>query len=265
MALAAIDIALWDLRGKAARAAALAHGGRLSRLCARLQPGDRLARPVGRGAGRGRGRIQEAGWSGVKLKIGKPHPAEDVARIAAVRADCRARALNHDRCKSAHAGGGATPGRACSRTSTSPVSREPLPETTSRATVAAAATAIPIVVLGQTCTPSASSGSTSWPERRASGSQTSRGWAASRRGSRSPTSPRRSTSGLSPHVRTEISCWARCRDSEWVVGREPHRHGFDHVGSTADRARAGVRAVEPGRRDCVGRCCHRRDGRASRR
>ena len=84
IALAAIDTALWDLRAR--RAGLPLHrlaGG--ARTASALHHRGRLAAPADRGAGRGRGAGRAEGFHGAKLKVGRPHVAEDVARIAAVR------------------------------------------------------------------------------------------------------------------------------------------------------------------------------------
>jgi|SRR5579871_2466333 len=85
LALAAIDLALWDLRCKSAGLP----------LC-KLAGGARKRVPVYDTEGGwlhldtaalvdGALRAQKAGWSGVKVKIGKPDPHEDRERIAALR------------------------------------------------------------------------------------------------------------------------------------------------------------------------------------
>ena len=84
IALAAIDTALWDLR--APRRPAVAPAGRRRQgPHPALHHRGRLAAPADRGAGRGRGAGRAEGFHGAKLKVGRPHVAEDVARIAAVR------------------------------------------------------------------------------------------------------------------------------------------------------------------------------------
>ena len=86
LALAAIDTALWDWRcrrdgqplWRAAGGAQAAHSG--------LHDRRRLAAPDARRAGARSGR--RAGGrlsSGAKIKVGKPHVSEDVARLRAVR------------------------------------------------------------------------------------------------------------------------------------------------------------------------------------
>ncbi|MFO1267471.1 MAG: mandelate racemase/muconate lactonizing enzyme family protein [Rubrivivax sp.] len=85
LALAAIDTALWDRRCRAAglplwRAA----GGAQARIPVytteggwlHLSPDDLVRETVA---------AKEAGFKGAKIKVGKPHVAEDVARLAAVR------------------------------------------------------------------------------------------------------------------------------------------------------------------------------------
>jgi L-alanine-DL-glutamate epimerase-like enolase superfamily enzyme len=85
MAQAALDMALWDLRCR--RAALPLHrlaGGAKERIplynteygWLQLSP-EELAE--------GAARARDEGFLGVKIKVGKPHPAEDVARLEAVR------------------------------------------------------------------------------------------------------------------------------------------------------------------------------------
>lgn len=85
LALAAIDTALWDLRGKA-----------LGEPLWRLAGGAREAIPLYDTEGgwlqlsteelvEGARESAARGFSGVKLKVGKPHPHEDLERLAAVR------------------------------------------------------------------------------------------------------------------------------------------------------------------------------------
>ncbi|WP_369220905.1 mandelate racemase/muconate lactonizing enzyme family protein [Streptomyces sp. R39] len=85
LALAAVDTALWDVRCK-----------RAGEPLWRLAGGHRREVPVYDTEGgwlhlgteelvKGALRAQEAGWAGVKIKVGKPHPAEDAERLRAVR------------------------------------------------------------------------------------------------------------------------------------------------------------------------------------
>ncbi|MFC9465573.1 mandelate racemase/muconate lactonizing enzyme family protein [Streptomyces coelicoflavus] len=85
LALAAVDTALWDLRCK-----------RAGEPLWRLAGGHRREIPVYDTEGgwlhlgtedlvKSALAAQEAGFSGVKIKVGKPHPAEDAERLRAVR------------------------------------------------------------------------------------------------------------------------------------------------------------------------------------
>ena len=85
LALAAIDMALWDLRCK--RAGAPLHvvaGGAQTRVpiydteggWLNFTPQELVDRAMA---------AREKGFRGVKIKVGRPHVAEDVARLAAVR------------------------------------------------------------------------------------------------------------------------------------------------------------------------------------
>ena len=85
LALAAVDIALWDLRCKAA-------GQPLWLLAGGANPTVPLYDTEGgwlqlstEELVSGALRSKERGWPGVKLKVGKPRPEEDLERLAAVR------------------------------------------------------------------------------------------------------------------------------------------------------------------------------------
>ncbi|MFD9325262.1 mandelate racemase/muconate lactonizing enzyme family protein [Streptomyces sp. NPDC060065] len=85
LALAAVDTALWDLRCK-----------RAGEPLWRLAGGHRQEIPLYDTEGgwlhlstedlvKSAVAARDAGWAGVKIKVGKPHPAEDVERLHAVR------------------------------------------------------------------------------------------------------------------------------------------------------------------------------------
>ncbi|WUR84824.1 mandelate racemase/muconate lactonizing enzyme family protein [Streptomyces phaeochromogenes] len=85
LALAAVDTALWDVRCK-----------RAGEPLWRLAGGHRRQVPVYDTEGgwlhlsaeelvKGALHAQESGWAGVKIKVGRPHPAEDAERLRAVR------------------------------------------------------------------------------------------------------------------------------------------------------------------------------------
>ncbi|GHJ41688.1 mandelate racemase/muconate lactonizing enzyme family protein [Streptomyces sp. TS71-3] len=85
LALAAVDTALWDVRCK-----------RAGEPLWRLAGGHRQDVPVYDTEGGwlhlgteelvdGAVKAREAGWAGVKIKVGRPHPAEDAERLRAVR------------------------------------------------------------------------------------------------------------------------------------------------------------------------------------
>ncbi|MFC9843226.1 mandelate racemase/muconate lactonizing enzyme family protein [Streptomyces sp. NPDC060223] len=85
LALAAVDTALWDLRCK-----------RAGEPLWRLAGGHRQEIPLYDTEGgwlhlstedlvKSALAARDAGWAGVKIKVGKPHPAEDVERLRAVR------------------------------------------------------------------------------------------------------------------------------------------------------------------------------------
>jgi L-alanine-DL-glutamate epimerase-like enolase superfamily enzyme len=87
MALSAMDIALWDIKAKAAGVPLwkLLGGHKDGKVLSYNTDGGWLnfetARLIDEMTA-----IVEAGWSGVKMKIGKPNPREDVRRVGEVRA-----------------------------------------------------------------------------------------------------------------------------------------------------------------------------------
>lgn len=86
LALAAVDTALWDLRAKAAGLPLwMLAGGARDRIPLYDTEGGWLQLSTEELVA-GAKAAQAAGWLGVKLKVGKPDPAEDAERIAAVRA-----------------------------------------------------------------------------------------------------------------------------------------------------------------------------------
>jgi L-alanine-DL-glutamate epimerase-like enolase superfamily enzyme len=85
LALAAIDIALWDLRGKAlGQPLWLLAGGASSRVPLYDTEGGWLHLSTEELVAGARQSIAQ-GWPGVKLKVGKPSPFEDLERLRAVR------------------------------------------------------------------------------------------------------------------------------------------------------------------------------------
>jgi L-alanine-DL-glutamate epimerase-like enolase superfamily enzyme len=85
LALAAIDTALWDLRcRRAGMPLARAAGGAQERIPVYTTEGGWLHLSSGELVTDAL-RAKEAGFQGVKVKVGKPHVAEDVARLAALR------------------------------------------------------------------------------------------------------------------------------------------------------------------------------------
>ncbi|MET3915823.1 L-alanine-DL-glutamate epimerase-like enolase superfamily enzyme [Variovorax sp. OAS795] len=84
-AISAIDIALWDLRGKAAGAPLWKLAGGAANTCKAYCGGIDLAFPLDRLLDNVRGYLAK-GVNGVKIKIGRPDLEEDIARIRAVRA-----------------------------------------------------------------------------------------------------------------------------------------------------------------------------------
>jgi L-alanine-DL-glutamate epimerase-like enolase superfamily enzyme len=85
LALAAVDTALWDIRCKAAgQPLWLLAGGARGRVPLYDTEGGWLHLTTDELVA-GAVRSKEQGWPGVKLKVGKPHPAEDAERLQAVR------------------------------------------------------------------------------------------------------------------------------------------------------------------------------------
>jgi L-alanine-DL-glutamate epimerase-like enolase superfamily enzyme len=85
LALAAVDTAVWDLWCKAAgQPLWLAAGGAQSAVSLYDTEGGWLHLSTDELVANAK-RVRDAGWSGVKIKVGKPSALEDVKRIAAVR------------------------------------------------------------------------------------------------------------------------------------------------------------------------------------
>lgn len=83
-AISAVDIALWDLRGKARGEPLWKMAGGAGRRCRAYAGGIDLNFPLPKLLGSIEGYL-DRGFDAVKIKIGQPTLAEDVARIAAVR------------------------------------------------------------------------------------------------------------------------------------------------------------------------------------
>lgn len=85
LALAAVDIALWDLRCKAAgQPLWLLAGGYRDRVPLYDTEGGWLNIPIDEIVAEARASVAR-GWPGVKIKVGKSDPMEDVERLKAVR------------------------------------------------------------------------------------------------------------------------------------------------------------------------------------
>lgn len=85
MALAGVDIALWDLRARRADRALVDLLGRRRESVPVYGSGVNLHYPLDELVAQAR-RLVSAGCSGVKMKVGSPDLARDVERVAAVRA-----------------------------------------------------------------------------------------------------------------------------------------------------------------------------------
>ncbi|UVS78924.1 mandelate racemase/muconate lactonizing enzyme family protein [Actinokineospora sp. UTMC 2448] len=84
MALAGVDIALWDLRGRAEGRSLVDLLGRRHTAVPVYGSGVNLHYPVEDLVAQAR-RMVAAGYAGVKIKVGLPDLASDIARVAAVR------------------------------------------------------------------------------------------------------------------------------------------------------------------------------------
>ncbi len=84
-AISALDIALWDLRGKRTDTPLWRMAGGAGRTCRAYCGGIDLGYPLSKLVDSVRAHV-ERGFGGVKIKVGKPDLAEDVQRVAAVRA-----------------------------------------------------------------------------------------------------------------------------------------------------------------------------------
>lgn len=83
-AISAVDIALWDLRGKAHGQSLLRMAGAASDCCHAYAGGIDLNFPLPKLLDRTRGYLAR-GFDGVKIKVGQPRLAADIERVAAVR------------------------------------------------------------------------------------------------------------------------------------------------------------------------------------
>lgn len=83
-AISAVDIALWDLRGKRTGQPLWKMAGRAGRSCAAYCGGIDLNFPLPKLLDSVRGYVQR-GFNGVKIKVGQPSLDMDVERVAAVR------------------------------------------------------------------------------------------------------------------------------------------------------------------------------------
>jgi L-alanine-DL-glutamate epimerase-like enolase superfamily enzyme len=83
-AISAIDIALWDLRGRRSGQSLRTMAGGTADRCRAYVGGIDLDYPLQKLVDSARGHLAR-GFNGVKIKVGKPSLAEDVARVRAVR------------------------------------------------------------------------------------------------------------------------------------------------------------------------------------
>lgn len=85
-AISALDIALWDLRGKATGRPLWKMAGGAGTTCRAYCGGIDLMFPLDKLLSNVRG-YMAAGFNGVKIKVGRPSLNEDLERVAAVRAE----------------------------------------------------------------------------------------------------------------------------------------------------------------------------------
>ncbi len=83
-AVSAVDIALWDLRCRAAQKPLWQMAGGAGKTCKAYGGGIDLAFPLPKLINHVRGYL-DAGLNGVKIKVGQPDMADDITRIRAVR------------------------------------------------------------------------------------------------------------------------------------------------------------------------------------
>jgi len=83
-AISAVDIALWDLRGKISGQPLWQMAGGAGRDCLAYRGGIDLNFPLPKLLDAVRGYLAD-GFEGVKIKVGQPELSQDVARVAAVR------------------------------------------------------------------------------------------------------------------------------------------------------------------------------------
>ncbi len=83
-AIAAVDIALWDLRGQRQGKPLYALAGGTAREIPAYGSGVDLPKPLDQLLSQVEGFLQR-GFPGVKVKVGRPNPGEDEERVAAVR------------------------------------------------------------------------------------------------------------------------------------------------------------------------------------
>ncbi len=83
-AISAVDIALWDLRGKRLGEPLWKMAGGAGKRCKAYCGGIDLNFPIDKLLANVRGYLQR-GFNGVKIKVGQPDLADDVARVRAVR------------------------------------------------------------------------------------------------------------------------------------------------------------------------------------
>lgn len=83
-AMSSLDIALWDLKGKREKRPLWQMAGGKNNTCKAYCGGIDLQFPLEKLLGNIKGYL-DAGYNAVKIKIGRPDPQEDIARIKAVR------------------------------------------------------------------------------------------------------------------------------------------------------------------------------------
>lgn len=85
LALAAVDIAIWDVRCQRAETALWRLAGGYRREVPVYDTDGGWLHLSGEDLVTGANAARDAGWAGIKLKVGKPHVAEDIERVRSVR------------------------------------------------------------------------------------------------------------------------------------------------------------------------------------
>ena len=214
-----LDLALWDLAARRAGVGITDHLGRRHETAEVYGSGVNLHYPLDELVAQAE-RWVAAGFDAVKVKVGSPDLADDVAPHRRRARGDRPRPPAHDRRQPAlDARAGRTRPRRARARSASRGSRSRCAPTTSPGTRAAASASTCRSPSARTSTPATASPSSSTPAPSTSCSPTSCASAASRRSARSPRSPTTGASTLAPHLLLELSAQLALD----AAGRAPRR------------------------------------------